>query len=84
MTRLVEALRTLGLEGRVGISGRWVELKGERCRVYVAAAPRNAEFYAWCDDPKERTVEHYSDPIAAIEAGLRRAAGRSGGGRVDG
>ena len=84
MTRLAEALRRLGLDGRVGPSGRWVELEGERCRVYVAASPRNSEFYTWCDDPEERAVEHYQDPVEAIEAGLRRAAERSGDGRHDG
>ena len=74
MARLVEALRELGLNARVVPSGRWVELEGGRCRAHVAAAPRDAGFYAWCDDPKERTVEHHADPVAAIRAGLRRAA----------
>ena len=76
MTRLVEALRALGMNARVGPSGRWIELEGERCRVYVVSALLEAEFYTWCDDPEARTVEHYADPVEAIQAGLRRAARR--------
>ncbi len=76
MTRLVEALHSLGLDARVGPSGRWVEIQGERGRIYVAAAPRETEFYTWCDDPAERTVEHYPDPVEAIRAGLRRTVRR--------
>jgi hypothetical protein len=74
MTRLVEALRDLELTGQVTLSGRWVTLDGERCRVYVAEAPRGDGFYTWCDDPADRAVEHHPDPTAAIRAGLRRAA----------
>lgn len=76
MTRPVEALRTLGLDGQVGRSGRWVTLDGERRRVYVAEAPRRGGYYTWCDDPAERAVEHYPDPVSAILAGLRRASHR--------
>lgn len=74
MTRLVKALRTLGLDGRIGRSGRWVTLNGERCRVYVVEAPGSRGYLSWCDDPAERTVEHDFDPITAILSGLRRAA----------
>ena len=74
MARLVDALRALGLRGRLSPSGRLVTLDGERCRVYVAEAPRGGGYYAWCDDPAERVVEHHPDPAAAILAGLRRAA----------
>lgn len=73
MTRLVEALRALGLNGRMSPSGRMVTLDGERCRVYVTEAPRSGGYYTWCDDPAERVVRHYLDPAAAILAGLRRA-----------
>ena len=74
MTRLREALQTLGLEGQVGRSGRWVTLDGERRRVYVAEAPHRGGYYTWCDDPAARVVEHYPDAAAAIQAGLRRAS----------
>jgi len=73
MTRLVEALRALGLPGEVALSGRWLTLDGARCRVYVAEAPRGHGFFTWCDDPAERAVEYHPDPTAAILAGLRRA-----------
>lgn len=76
MARLVEALRALGLSGRISPSGRLVTLDGERCRVYVAESRRGDGYYAWCDDPAERTVEHHPEPVAAIRAGLRRAARR--------
>jgi hypothetical protein len=84
MGRLVDALRTLGLEGRIDGSGRWLELDGERGRVFVAAAPRDTAFFTWCDLPGERAVEHFDEPIAAIEAGLRRAARRPGQEAADG
>ena len=80
MARLVEALRALGLHGRLSPSGRLVTLDGERCRVYVAEAPRGGGYYAWCDDPADPVVEHYPDPASAIRAGLRRAANRPGDG----
>lgn len=76
MARLLDALRRLGLSGRVDASGRWLTLDGEGCRVFVAEARRGGAYYTWCDDPNERVVEHYPDPTAAILAGLRRAAGR--------
>ena len=74
MARLVDALRALGLRGRLSPSGRLVTLDGERGRVYVAEAPRGGGYYVWCDDPAERVVEHHPDPASAILAGLRRAA----------
>ena len=76
MTRLVEAVRALGLEGEITLAGRWLRLQGERHAVYVAEAPWNGGFYTWCDHPDERAVELYCDPTEAIHAGLRRAAGR--------
>ena len=74
MTRLVDALRELGLPGEIANAGRWVTLTGERCRVHVVETPRGDGYFTWCDDPAARTVEHYTDPVQAITTGLRRAA----------
>ena len=74
MTRLLEALEALGLEGEVIHSGRWLKLPGERCPVYVVEAAWGAGYYTWCGAPEERSVEFYPDPTEAIRAGLRRAA----------
>ncbi len=74
MTRLVDALHALGLDGEVTLSGRWVKLDGEHCPVYVVEAAWGAGYFTWCDDPQARTVEFYRDPVEAIQAGLRRAA----------
>lgn len=73
MTRLVEALHALHLDGEVSLGDRWAKLQGERCWVYVAEA-KGGGYYTWCDDPAERVVKFYRDPIEAIQAGLRRAA----------
>lgn len=78
MPRLIEALRALGLEGETALSGRWVKVQGDRYLVYVVEAPWESGYYSWCEAPAERSVEFYRDPIAAIQAGLRRAAGRAG------
>jgi hypothetical protein len=74
MTRLVQAVRELGIDGEIALAGRWVKLQGERCPVYVVEAARSGNYYTWCDNPQERAVEHYRDPREAIRAGLRRAA----------
>ena len=74
MIHLVEALRVLGLQGELALSGRWLKLQGERCWVYVAEQTGGGGYYTWCDDPLARSVEFYRDPTAAILAGLRRAA----------
>ncbi len=74
MTRLVDALHSLGLQGEVELRGRWVRLTGERCTVYVIEGGWSTGYFTWCDDPQARTVEHYFDPVEAIQAGLRRAA----------
>ncbi len=73
MTRLVDALRVLGVKGDVALSGRWVTIEGERCRVQVVEASWGAGYYSWCDDLTGRAVEHFCDPTEAILAGLRRA-----------
>jgi len=74
MTRLVDTLHKLGLNGEQRFDGRWVKFKGERCAVYVVEADWGNAYFAWCDDPQGRGVEFYRDPAAAIRAGLRRAA----------
>ena len=75
MTQLVEALHALGLDAELAPSGRWAKFQGERCAVYVTASARGTAYYTWCDDPSARSVEAYRDAVAAIQAGLRRAAG---------
>ncbi len=79
MTGLVAALRALGVDGEIALAGHWVTLQGERCAVYVAEATSGEGYYTWCEAAEARVVEHYLDPIAAIEAGLRRAARRAPG-----
>lgn len=74
MTRLTEALQALDLRGEVILSGRWLKIEGARFHVYVMEAAWDGGFYTWCDDPRERAVEFYSDPTEAIRAGLERAA----------
>ena len=73
MTRLVEALQALGVEGEILLSGRWVKIRGARCSVYIAEITWNQQYCTWCDDPEARQVKFYSDPTEAIEAGIRRA-----------
>ena len=74
MTRLVAALRALGVNGEIALAGHWVTLQGERCAVYVAEATSGGGYYTWCEAVEARAVEFYLDPATAIEAGLRRAA----------
>lgn len=56
------------------LSGRWVKLRGKKYDIYVVELAWGAGYYTWCDHPRGRTVESYQDAVAAIEAGLRRAA----------
>jgi len=74
-TSIVDALRALGLDGEIAPGGRWVTLRGEHCPVYVIQTA-TGEYFTWCDDPAERSVEAYRDPRAAIVSGLQRAARR--------
>jgi hypothetical protein len=74
-TRLTEALRALGLDAEIEMSGRWAKLRGERCPVYVIEAASSTRYYSWCECPRERSVESYTEPMEAIRAGLRRAGG---------
>jgi hypothetical protein len=74
MTRLVDAVKQLGLDGEISLWGRWVRLQGERCPVYVLEVAGGCGYLTWCDDPGARTAETYLDPAEAIQAGLRRAA----------
>ena len=62
MTQLVEALDALHLEGDLSHADRWVKLQGQRCWVYVAAA-KGGGYFTWCDDPQERAIAFYRDPI---------------------
>ncbi len=73
MTPLGEALQTLGLDGELSHSGRWLILQGECCLVYVVAAARGSGYYTWCGYRHARTVEFYRDATEAILSGLRRA-----------
>lgn len=73
MTRLTEALQTLGVQGEILLSGRWIKIRGERCSVYVAEITWNQQYCTWCDAPGAREARFYSDPTEAIKAGLRRA-----------
>lgn len=73
MTQLSDALLSLGLEGEQSLEGRWIKLRGSHCAVYVVEAAWGMGFYTWCDHPGGRAVEHYRDPVAAIQAGLERA-----------
>ncbi len=66
-------MSSLGLDGEVTPSGRWVVLRGDRFAVYVIQAA-TGEYFTWCDDPAERIVKAYRDPREAILAGLKRAA----------
>lgn len=75
MTRLTEALATLGLPAETSLAGRWAKLQGERCAAYVVEAAWAAGFFSWCDDQQDRVVEHHADPIEAIRAALKRAGG---------
>ncbi len=72
MTTLVKTLHEMGLSGEVSLSGRWVELQGERCIVYVVEAASSLHYYTWCDDAETRKVEFYVTAAEAIKAGLRR------------
>jgi hypothetical protein len=40
----------------------------------VVEAGEDHLYLTWCDDPRERTVEVYRDPVAALQAGGRRSA----------
>ncbi len=77
MTRLLEALQALGLEGEHSLSGRWVKLQGERCSVFIVEAAWGNHFYTWCSNSQERVIMFYGDPVEAIQAGLRQADSQS-------
>ena len=79
MTRLVDALGLLGLDGEITHAGHWVCLPGERCPVYVVEMSRDGGYFCWCGAPDAAVVEFYRDPVAAIQAGLARAARRDSG-----
>ena len=72
VSRLLEAARELGIEVDVALSGSWVTLEGKRGRAYVAETQRRDIFLTWCDDPADRVVEQFDDPVEAINAAARR------------
>ena len=74
MTRLSDVLDELGLVGEPALGGQLIKLQGERCAVYVVEAQWGGGYFAWCDDPDEREVLFYQDPVEAISTGLSRAA----------
>jgi len=76
---LVDTLKQLGLDAEIAMDGKWVQLQGERCSVYVVELSRRRGFFTWCDDPEERAVEFHADPVDAITSGLRRAKRKSKG-----
>lgn len=75
---LVDAIRYLGIEAELLMDGKWARLDGERFTVYVVELSRHPGFFTWCDDPAERAVEYYPDPVDAILSGLRRAVQPNG------
>jgi len=79
MSRLEDALLTLGYAGQFELSGRWATLRGERCVVFVVEAANAEGYYTWCDDPATRTVEFYREPAQAIVAGMCRATDDASG-----
>lgn len=74
MTRLVEALERLGLDGEIAFSGRWVKLRSGWCSVYVIEGSLTAQYYTWCDAPGMQSVQFYRDAAEAIREGLLRAS----------
>ncbi len=76
-TPLIDALRELELDAEVSLGGRWAELRGERCLVYVVEVAVADGYFTWCGDPLERAVEFYRSPAQAIEVGLQRATASS-------
>ena len=66
-------MRTNHLKPEVA-GGPWVTLRGERCLAYVVEAGDRPLYLTWCDDPHERTVEVYGDPVVALPDGRRRIA----------
>jgi hypothetical protein len=80
VTPLVEALQMLHLDGEIALGGHWITLRRDGHAVYVVEAAWGGGYYTWCDDPRERSVESYPDPVTAIRAGLRRATRAAQGG----
>lgn len=74
MTRLVQALLALNLYAEIDLCGRWVELQGAQCAVYVVVAAWGDGYVTWCEDGQACVAESYRDPVKAIQVGLRRAA----------
>ena len=73
MTRLAEMIDSLKIHGKVELGGRWAQLNGEHCSVYIVEDSLGISYFVWCGPPGDRTVEHYRDPHEAIRAGLERS-----------
>ena len=74
MTRLQEALESLGIEAEIALSGQWAKLHGKQCRVHIVEVGWGIYYNTWCEDPGDSSVHVYCDPVEAIDAGLRRAS----------
>jgi len=74
MTRLQEALESLGLEAEVALSGQWIRLQGAQCKAHVVEVGWGIYYNTWCEDPGDSSVRVYCDPVEAIDAVLRRAS----------
>lgn len=82
MTRLVEAMQKMGLDGEAGSSGRWIRFPsggGRACVVEAAWGEGYHAFYdasgadAARDEPPAGAGALFLDPVSAIEACLPRA-----------
>src|SRR2546428_8690203 len=56
MTRLVDTVQQMGLDGEISLLGRWVRLQAAQCLVYVIEVAGGCGYYTWCDAPGERTI----------------------------
>jgi hypothetical protein len=82
MTRLVDAMQAMGLEGEAGSSGRWIRFPSGRGSACVVEVAWGMGYYAFHDDLSTGTVrdeppadaaEIFLDPVSAIESCLPRA-----------
>ena len=82
MTRLVEAMQAMGLEGESGSSGRWIRFPSGHGSACVVEVAWGTGYYAFFDDPDAGAAhaeppadaaEVFLDPVSAIESCLPRA-----------
>jgi len=76
MTRLVEVMQDMGLDGETSRTGRWIRLHREQDSVYVVEAAWGGGYYIFSDASAEQPEIH-CDPATAIEAGLHHLVGAS-------